>query len=311
MSSEPFAQHDLRQALSTFATGVTIVTTSDPTGEPVGMTASSFNSVSMDPPLILWSVAKSALSAQAFERTKYFNVHVLSAQQMDLSNRFSKSGAAKFEGIDYTLDENNTPILPDCTSRFDCSTWSVYEGGDHWIIVGKVMNIDVANHDPLVFSGGTYAISTPLRPQQKLSNPDDTNAIDGLLIYNLARAYRQVADQFHDVVRDAGLTVPQWRILASLHEQASRDMTGLAARTFIDPASLHDLLVILGAEGLCEVDRSDDLYQVKGTQKGHNRVENLFRLGREIEAKAIGEESGNKMETLLDLLKVIIDNTNR
>lgn len=311
MSSEPFVQHDFRQALSTFATGVTIVTTSDHAGEPVGMTVSSFNSVSMDPPLVLWSIAKSALSAQAFERSKHFCVHVLSAQQMDLSNRFSKSGTAKFEGIDYTLDDNNIPVLPQYTSRFDCSTWSIYEGGDHWIIVGKVLDFEVSNQDPLVFSGGAYATSTPLRPEQPPSDSEDASAVDGLLIYNMSRAYRQVAEQFHDVVRDAGLTISQWRILASLHEQVSRDITDLAARTFIDPASLHDLLVSMASEGLCEVDRVDELYRAKGTQKGHDRVEHLFKLSREIETKALAGASDGGLKTLLDLLKTVINNTNR
>jgi 3-hydroxy-9,10-secoandrosta-1,3,5(10)-triene-9,17-dione monooxygenase reductase component len=91
MSQSAIDTRALRDALSSFATGVTIVTTADVTGEPIGMTASSFNSVSMEPPLILWSVTKTALSAPVFQNAKHFAVHVLAANQMSLSNRFARS----------------------------------------------------------------------------------------------------------------------------------------------------------------------------------------------------------------------------
>ncbi|KAB7615942.1 flavin reductase family protein [Amylibacter sp. SFDW26] len=151
-----FTDQDMRNALSKFATGVTIVTACDADGQKVGMTASSFNSVSMDPPLILWSVRKNALSAEVFKTTKNFSVHILSADQKELSNQFARSGHDKFANVDYTVDQNNVPQITNSLVRFNCITWAVYEGGDHWIIVGHVKGLTTADGDGLVFCNGFY-----------------------------------------------------------------------------------------------------------------------------------------------------------
>ena len=135
MSASKFTARDMRYALSKFATGVTIVTACDDHGNHVGMTASSFNSVSMEPPLILWSVTKTALSSDIFRNAEYFAVHVLSADQKELSNKFARTGEDKFSEVNYTIDQNNVPLLTDALVRFDCTTWAVYEGGDHWIVI--------------------------------------------------------------------------------------------------------------------------------------------------------------------------------
>jgi len=118
--SDGFNERQLRDALASFATGVTVVTAVAPDGEPRGMTASSFNSVSMDPPLILWSVTKSSRSAEVFSTARHFNVHVLSADQVQLSNHFASSGVDKFKNIVYQHDENNVPVLAESAALFHC-----------------------------------------------------------------------------------------------------------------------------------------------------------------------------------------------
>lgn len=153
---QDFTAQDMRNALSRFATGVTIVTACGAQGQKVGMTASSFNSVSMEPPLILWSVRKNALSAEAFKEAKFFSVHILSADQKKLSNQFARGGQDKFADVDYTVDPNKVPLLSGALVRFDCTTWAVYEGGDHWIIVGHVGNLTTTDGDALVFCNGFY-----------------------------------------------------------------------------------------------------------------------------------------------------------
>ena len=116
-----------RSALSKFATGVTIVTAPDKSGEPVGMTANSFNSVSMDPPLILWSVTKTANSAPVFKNAPRFAVHILSADQSDLSNKFARSSENKFDNTEFSLDDQKVPVLAGATARFDCKQWAIYD----------------------------------------------------------------------------------------------------------------------------------------------------------------------------------------
>lgn len=310
-TGKPFSSRDLREALSRFATGVTIVTTARDDDEPIGMTASSFNSVSMDPPLVLWSVTKTAHSAPVFFKAEHYSVHVLASDQVDLSNRFARSGEDKFSGLSVERDANGVPVIAGCVVRFDCRQWAVYEGGDHWIIVGEVNAIERNNAESLVFSSGSYATANPLRSavSQPENDADQTSPIDGLLIYNLARAYRQLGDQFHTAVRDSGLTVPEWRILASLHGQVSRTLPDLAARTFIDSKALYDMVITMAEEGLCDHRQDDQSLVISGTLAGHERVEHLFELGEKLEAAALEAGSDEEMPQLISMLRRIIQNT--
>ncbi len=154
---QSFNSRSFRSALGTFATGVTVITTITPTGEMIGNTASSFNSVSLDPPLVLWSLARNALSFDIYLNAKYFAVNVLREGQDDLSARFSKSAGDKWHGIDYEFWDTGCPILPSALAIFECRSTFTYDGGDHAIFVGEVMKFD---HDPkgkpLVFWRGGY-----------------------------------------------------------------------------------------------------------------------------------------------------------
>ena len=146
----------LRNALGSFATGVTVITCLDAQGEPTGATASSFNSVSMDPPLILWSITKTAYCAEAFLQAKEFAVNVLSVEQVHLSNQFARSGEPKFTNVETINGLGNVPILADCTACLQCRTWNIYDGGDHKIIVGEVVSVNVNDKRGLLFYRGEY-----------------------------------------------------------------------------------------------------------------------------------------------------------
>jgi len=148
-----------RQALGQFATGVTIVTALDGEGRAIGVTASSFNAVSLDPPLVLWSIGKSAYSYPAFARAGHFAVHVLDAGQRSLSDRFAQAATDKFAGLDVGCGLGEVPLLPGCLAVFECATEHRYEGGDHLILVGRVLRMDVAHGatQPLLFHRGRYA----------------------------------------------------------------------------------------------------------------------------------------------------------
>ncbi len=149
---------ELRSALGSFATGVTVVTSCTSDGELLGMTANSFSSVSLDPPLVLFSMDRSALSLSAYQDAGCFAVNVLSAEQEDLSNRFAKTLGDKWTGLDYETWETGSPVLPDTLASFDCRTWQTYDGGDHVIFVGEVLRMALhSEHDPLLFHRGRYA----------------------------------------------------------------------------------------------------------------------------------------------------------
>jgi 3-hydroxy-9,10-secoandrosta-1,3,5(10)-triene-9,17-dione monooxygenase reductase component len=146
-----------RSALSTFATGVTVITTRGPKGELIGNTANSFNSVSLDPPLVLWSLSRNAYSFKAYLASDHFAVNVLREGQQDLSERFARSLGDKWQGIDYETWETGCPILPNALAIFECKTAYAYQGGDHVIFVGEVLKFDQDPAGrPLLFWRGSY-----------------------------------------------------------------------------------------------------------------------------------------------------------
>jgi flavin reductase (DIM6/NTAB) family NADH-FMN oxidoreductase RutF len=147
---------EFRRALSCFATGVAVVTTLGERGDKIGMTISSFNSVSLEPPLVLWSIARNAYSHEAFTTAEYFAVNVLAMHQKDLSSRFARSGADKFDGLDCREGIHGVPILPEYAACFECGTEHIYAGGDHTIIVGRVLRFEDLESDPLIFYRGRF-----------------------------------------------------------------------------------------------------------------------------------------------------------
>lgn len=148
----------LRDALGHFATGVTVVTTLAPDGEPIGVTVNSFASLSLDPPLVLWSLAKRSLSLPAFEAASHFAVHVLAHDQQALSDRFAKAGHDKFGGVEVGQGLGGVPLLAGGTAVLQCSVEHRYDGGDHLILVGRVEALHTRSAAPLLFYRGRYAV---------------------------------------------------------------------------------------------------------------------------------------------------------
>ncbi len=153
-----FDLRTFRDTLGLFVTGVTVITTRDSHGMPVGITANSFNSVSLDPPLILWSVGLNALSLEAFSNASAFAVHILREDQADLSQRFARSGADKFNGLKIESGLNDVPLLPDCAALLECLPHAQHPAGDHILFIARVHRL-ASDSDamPLVYHGGRYA----------------------------------------------------------------------------------------------------------------------------------------------------------
>ncbi|AJX17098.1 MULTISPECIES: flavin reductase family protein [Burkholderia] len=149
-----------RQALGQFATGVTVITTRAPSGQLIGITASSFNSVSLDPPLVLWSLAHKSASTPVFRSNSHYVVNVLAASQLDLCKRFSTYKGDRFEGIAHAAGNSGMPVLDGAIAWFECHNRSRYDEGDHVIFVGEVercgVNPDAGATAPLVFHGGGF-----------------------------------------------------------------------------------------------------------------------------------------------------------
>lgn len=152
----PETQRAFRQALGSFATGVTLVTAMDGEGAPVGFVANSFSSLSMDPPLVLWSPAVSSRRYPVFAGARQFAIHVLGKDQTGWPARFARDGAG-FQGLDWDLTPEGVPALPGVLARFDCSLHATHPGGDHLIIVGRVLRVTPGEGAPLVFAQGRFS----------------------------------------------------------------------------------------------------------------------------------------------------------
>jgi flavin reductase (DIM6/NTAB) family NADH-FMN oxidoreductase RutF len=158
-----FSKAEFRTALGMFATGVTIVTARTASGDLVGLTANSFNSVSMSPPLVLWSLAQAATSMEAFSTGSHYAINILSADQQDLAKQFAAKGVDRFGGVQYQLGAAGAPLIDGAAATFECFNRSRYEEGDHVIFVGEVERcVHRPGASPLLYHGGKFYAEHPL-----------------------------------------------------------------------------------------------------------------------------------------------------
>jgi len=156
--SEQKQHRSIRDAFGQFATGITVVTTLDKNGKPVGLTANSFASVSLEPPLVSWCIDKSSKRFNEFADAEYFTISVLTANQEDVSNLFASRSwdESVFNDVNWFEGHHGVPQIPDVSARFHCKTAHLYEGGDHLIIIGAVEDYSSEPKAPLLFSQGEY-----------------------------------------------------------------------------------------------------------------------------------------------------------
>lgn len=150
-----FSERELRNAMGSFATGVTVVTTMTDDG-PLGMTVSSFTTVSLSPPLVLWSPARKSARFAAFEAASHFAVHVLGEDQQGLAAEFALTGSDGFAKYAHTKGLGDAPIFENCHARFECCHAARYDGGDHLIVVGEVLRLQQMEKPPLVYYRGGF-----------------------------------------------------------------------------------------------------------------------------------------------------------
>lgn len=150
---------ELRNVFGSFVTGVTVITTVDADGFDQGVTANSFSSVSLDPPLVLWSQAKSARSFQSFRDADRFVVNILAEHQRDLSQKFAASGPDKFSGLAISRRHGGLPSLNECCAYLECRKVAMYPGGDHMVYLGEVVGIERNDRRPLAFAKGKYMVA--------------------------------------------------------------------------------------------------------------------------------------------------------
>lgn len=157
MSVPTFDSHGFRRTLGFFATGVTVITARSTNAQPIGMTCNSFASLSLEPPLVQWSLAKSSRNYASLCAATHFAIHVLDASQQALCRQFAAKEGSRFENVEVEVGLHELPLLTRYHARFECEAYARHEAGDHTIIVGRVLRLCEQQGEPLIFYRGVLA----------------------------------------------------------------------------------------------------------------------------------------------------------
>ncbi|MDF2808983.1 MAG: flavin oxidoreductase [Microvirga sp.] len=239
-----------RRALGQFATGVTVITAMAG-DEPVAVTANSFSSVSLDPPMVLWSLRRESRNLPAFQQAEHFAINVLAADQMELSNRFSRSAGDRFGTCDWRVGLGGAPIFDGVAAQFECRRVAEHDGGDHVIFIGKVERYSCFDRAGLLFSQGRYALALD-HPGAPADLPIEAAAHprDDFFLPLLVRAYTYLSDAFKEHHDAEEVTTNQSRVLAFLATRSGASAEVIARLTFLGVSAVEDALARLVGMGL-------------------------------------------------------------
>lgn len=299
----PFDPKDFRRALGKFPTGVTVITTLDTDGKPIGMTASSFNTLSIDPCLVLWSIDKGAWSLDTFTQCKSFAINILRNDQIDISNRFARRGEDKFADLKIKEDANGSPLLHDTAAWFECNTWNVFDGGDHFIIVGEVTDYAYEeNVSSLVFYNGRYAIpGTHPAVQVPTESLEARGFLGDYLLYQLRQTLNAYAVNFYPLLSNFGITSEEWRVLTLLADGQSMEKEQICRFVSQPIKELTDTGEWLQDKGLLEA--SEDAFCL--TEKGTQLATILLDKAIEHEQKLMSSLSAEQQRVLKESLHIL------
>jgi 3-hydroxy-9,10-secoandrosta-1,3,5(10)-triene-9,17-dione monooxygenase reductase component len=282
----------------------------------LGLTANSFNSVSLNPPLVLWSLAETSLSLPAFKAATHWAVHVLAADQEELSGRFARRGIDKFSGLDLEAGVGDVPLLRGCTARFQCRTAYQYEGGDHVIFLGEVLSFDRADSAPLVFHGGRYASATLREPAggRPRSAQLAGSFSEDFLGYLLGRGHYQFFRGIRALLEAEHLSDEEFYVLATL--TLKRTMTageldaGMAGMLDEDSHHIARALAERGLVHEAPVVAEVDTPEFELSDKGRETALRLISAAKATESQLIerlGSNDAAILKTLLKRLLAVID----
>jgi 3-hydroxy-9,10-secoandrosta-1,3,5(10)-triene-9,17-dione monooxygenase reductase component len=314
--SDAFDAAEFRKALGSFATGVTIITARGADGVPVGLTANSFNSVSLNPPLVLWSLANTSMSLAAFRAAPCWAVHVLATDQEELSARFARRSESKFAGLDCEAGIGGVPLLKGCSARFQCRTAFQYEGGDHVIFLGEVLTFDRNEAAPLVFHGGRYAHATrrdPLGVKRRSAYLEGSFG-DDFLGYLLGRSHFRMFAQIRRHLDEAHLSDQEFYVLSALtlkRAMTVRDLDAGMAGVLDDNShrAIQSLVLHgLAREAAPDLAAAGPAYEL--TEAGREAALRVIAAAKGVESKVLerlGAGEAPVLKSLLNRLLGVID----
>lgn len=307
-SETGFDPREFRRALGNFATGVTIVTARSPSGEQVGVTANSFNSVSLEPPLVLWSIDKRSGSQGVFEAASHFAVHILAADQIELSNHFARPQEDKFAGVSYERGLGGAPLFPDCAARFQCERFQQVDGGDHWILIGKVAAFDDFGRSPLLYHQGAYSMVLPHPRAPKKSDPNAAPAtmhgrlMSSNLFYLMIQAVNAYQASYGPKQLSTGLSTSEARMLMVLEDSVQLDLVALQREVAMPTREIKEALANLQQKGL--VSETAAGHQL--TDAGRAQTEALWDISRRQQEAVFAGVGAEEIETFKKVLRVVM-----
>lgn len=307
MSTE-FDPRDFRRALGNFATGVTVITACTPDGVQTGVTANSFNSVSLEPPLVLWSIMKNSGSVEVFDNASHFAVNILAADQIPVSNHFARPADDKFADIEYEKGLGNAPLLQDCSARFQCESYQKLDGGDHWILVGKVVAYDDYGRAPLLYHGGAYSAVIPhagVKPKETEASDAGQEKNDkrlaNNLYYQMLQAVKRYQSGYQPMQLASGLRTIEARMLLTLNDFGTLTTKDLEERIGMPDHDLHAAVEALRRkEWLAQ---KDD--QLSLTSAGADQAETLWKIASEHQEEVFGQFSEEELATFRKVLEAV------
>lgn len=241
-----------RRCLSQYGTGVAIVTTSDGISR-FAVTVNSFSSLSLDPPLLVWSIDRKSRSFDAFSSFEHFAVNILSSDQIELSRHFSSKVNDKFANVDWVSGRFGSPLLSGCIARFECSAEARHDGGDHMMLIGRVQQLERFDGTPLIFSHGQYSI--PLEHPDAPGEPaamaaEKPNTLANNVLQMIFNAHHALSEAFEEHRRAEGVSIGVARVLATVHGHPGVKADGVAAQTYLGQRDVEDAIAELTGRSL-------------------------------------------------------------
>lgn len=302
-----FDPKSFRRALGNFATGVTIITARAIDGTNVGVTASSFSSLSMDPPLVMWSSIKETPSCKLFETATHFAVNILASDQMNMSNHFARQQEDKFEGFEWEEGIGGAPIFPNCAGRFQCESYDKLDGGDHWIFVGRVVSFDDYGRSPLCFHQGSYSMvfnhpETYSTTEKDGSENADQGRIGNHGFFLMLRAVRAYQERYRPKLETLGLNLIESRILLVLNDMPNLDAESLSVHVHSPANEVREAL--LGLAGREMVVGDENQYTV--TDLGRAKTDQTWDIAQAHAKETFKAFSDADVETFTKVLRQLI-----
>lgn len=293
-----------RRCLGMFGTGVAIITTRHG-GQNAGATVNSVASVSLDPPLVLWSIARTSRSFDIFEKAEGFIINILSKDQMELSRHFASSVTDKFAGQATTPGLDRIPTIDGALAHIECRAEASHEGGDHVIKIGRAMNVRMFEGDPLMFVQGRYAVpadhpSVRARPEVP-KDIGEMNASDGAnsLISLIFRVHHLLSEKFDSHRAAEGVHLPVTRIMDALDEAPDVTIPALARKTFLGIRDTEDALAEMQQKNI--VTLNGDTYRL--TNSGYALRENVRRRWLQFQNEELSGLSPQQIEETAGVLR--------